>query len=153
MAFVLSTISERWLDEIIVEAISSNVDGALADTIPVPPGLGDVAIMEWTTYAQTIATLMTDPELHGVWATIETASKAVDNAGGARWQRDGTTGLYAFVQPDALVLWRQDELFTIRSPEVDTNAVPTVDYIVRIKCVRVRPVSISEQPAPIRLVR
>lgn len=156
MAFSnVRVLSERWLDEVLIVAEKANVDGEQDDGFAAPDGVGDLAIMEWSCVFASIATLMANPETAGVSSYIVSpgSSSVVDAAGGARFLRDATaTRLFAFVQPDALVLWRQGELFGFNSPEVDTNATPTADLFVRIKCVRVRPIE-SSAPAPIRLVR
>jgi len=154
MATVQCTLrSERWLDEVIIEGTRANVDGEVADTYALPQGIGDVAIMSVEYLATGIATIVT-PTLLSVFMEVFEPNQAVAadvvGSGELRIRQTGAQ-IGATVDPDALTLWRQNEYLSVVHPELDSNVAPTVDYTLRAKCVRVRPV---EAPVgPIQLVR
>lgn len=153
MATIVGTLAaERWLDEVLVKFTASNVDGDVDDFLQLPAGLGDVAVIEVNVQVFPLATVRTNPELAAVLARIVTASGVVDIVGVENFQLYDNDGVAAYLSPDPLVLWRQDEYMRISWPELDTNAVPTGDTYVYVKAVRVRPI---EAPAStqIQLVR
>lgn len=139
----------------VFRADDVNVNGDVSDTLALPAGIGDVAIMECLVQGSSIATAVANLELSGAGITVQTAGggNTVDIVGTeARWSLTSAAAAVLYVSPDPLVLWRQNELLSFTWRELDTNASPTVDYLFLVKCVRVRPI---EAPArgPIRLVR
>lgn len=157
MALTAMTLrSERWLDEVTVTGSIVNVGGAdVAELFSLPLGLGDVAIMEAIVVGSDIATVVagsTNPSVRIDILSPDGAS-AVDIVGVFRWWPIAVAAVAAYVSPDPLVLWKQDERLRISSVEFDTNASPTGDLSITVKCVRVRPIEVSEQPRPLRLVR
>jgi len=83
-------------------------------------------------------------------------SSILDVIGVGEWLATGGTlaafdRFETFIDPDALCLWRQAELVTIRSTEMDVNAAPTGDLSVAFKVVRVRPLE-GTASGPVRLV-
>jgi len=157
MTAVAGTLrSERWLDEVLIAGQIANVDGDIAVELSLPPGIGDLAIIEALLDVDSIATLATNIELQAIrWVITNAAGTTVDIIGVTRWgQREATTiAISTYVSPDPLVLWRQGEILNAKFREVDTNLTPTGDLGIVAKCVRVRPVPASDQPAPLRLVR
>lgn len=147
--------SERWLDEVLLAGSKLNVDGDQADTWIPPYGLGDLAIMEIGIDINTLATSVADPTAIGVRIGVVDAagSSIVDIAGDAPFRRMAANRLEAYISPDPLVLVRQGEKIVIEFPEVDINATPTGDLAVYVKCVRVRPTVVAQNPGPIQLVR
>lgn len=144
-----AVISERWLDEIIIGVDNTNVDGDLTDTISLPAGLGDVAVMEIMVEAQGITNFLTTPELSGLRVSVDSNLNGyiVDIIGTShRWSQNGAARLVMYISPDPLVLWRQNEVLHFVGQELDDDATPTVDLVYRIKCVRVREVRHQEQP-------
>lgn len=145
--------SERWLDQIILSGTYTNENGDHDLTFLIPAGLGDIAILEIDVQALSVATMMANPELNAVRAyVVSAAGDAVDIVGTQRWSKVWTDRVATYLSPDPLVLVRQSERLKLSAAEVDTNASPTVDIVVTVKAVRVRPI---EAPArgPIRLVR
>lgn len=160
MTAVVSTIaSERWLDEVLLTGTAAaDAGGAdVSDTIALPAGLGDVAIMELMIDASPAATIVADAVLQnlGVRAAVISGdgSTTVDIVGVHRFYRQAAARAGCYISPDPLVLWRQGELLALTFPELDTNVSPTMDIAYKVKCVRVRPQIVSEQPQPLRLVR
>lgn len=157
MATIQLTLNaERWLDEVILTgSTTTDTAGAdAADLYVVPHAVGDVALMELDILMQNPATLVANPELLGVRADVLSAagSKIVDLIGVSRWSRITVNQLAAYFSPDPLVLIRAGEAIRIITPELDTNAAPTGDFLLTAKCSRVRP----QEPVdtgPIRLVR
>lgn len=161
MAEVAATLTvERWLDEVILQAsLTADVAGApVSETIRLPAGLGDVAIMNVLLRATTIDSI---PAANIMPLGVEVlvfnrGGTQVDHVGVAAWYLVSDTAtsqrMCAYLDPDALVLWRQDEILTVTSAELDDDATPTGDITVVIKAVRVRPI---EAPASnnIQLVR
>lgn len=156
MATVQTVISsERWLDEILLYGTVADGAGSdWSDALLLPPGLGDVAIMELLVLAETLATAVAIAE-QSVVAQITSpgGSSTVDILGTGKWFRTQALRAAAYVSPDPLVLWHQDERLSIQSPELDSNASPTGDVFYYVKCVRVRPVLAAASNEPIRLVR
>jgi len=158
VATIQSTLlSERWLDEIVIIATKTDIDAVQADEILLPAGLGDVAIMCIDVRIQTIDVLTTTTPL-GVHAYItagDNSGGVLDIAGVGEFlvTQNGANALAlgAFIDPDALVLWRQHERLQLVYGEIDTDATPTADLRARIRAVRVRPQ--EGAPAPLRLVR
>lgn len=148
-------LSERWLDEVMLQGQVLNVDGALAEFFTLPAGLGDVAIMEAEAAWSDILTAVALTVSLAARARVITASgNVVDILGISEVKQVYDATQYGvYWSPDPLVLWRQDEQFAINSPEFDSNAAPTADLTVRIKAVRVRPTVGQEARRPIRLVR
>lgn len=161
MATTTMTLSaERWLDEVVLRALVA--DAAIATDIVEgflsPAGIGDLAIMSVQASAVSIGTVpVTATFDRGARFAINASDDAtqVDVVGVAQWFATGGAAaafdrLDCFIDPDALVLWRQGELLKLSSAELDAGA--TGDIVVVAKCVRVRPI---ESPArgPVRLVR
>jgi len=153
--------AERWLDEVILSATlpADVAGGALAESVSLPSGIGDVAIMSVHLRARTVdvgpATASSVPRGARAFIVSPDLSTLLDVVGSAEWQlvRDTATDLeyWCTLDPDALCLWRQNELLNLASPELDSDATPTGDVICVIKAVRVRPL---ETPAtPLQLVR
>jgi len=156
---VLTLRAERWLDEVILfGAVADALGAALSENFALPPGLGDVALMNLEIRGHAIDVVSTGvTPVRGVRAFIlsSDASAIVDNVGVEPWYltQDAANALElgCYMDPDALVLWRQNELLSLTSPEMDTDATPTGDIQVFAKCVRVRP--IESAIGPVRLVR
>lgn len=148
----LTMVSERWLDEVVLQGQITDADGERNDNYILPAGLGDVALMELMVDTGPLATVAPGFDLMGVRATIVGQSFNNDIIGVERWTKIGASILSLYISPDPLVLWRQTEPLQLQHPEMDTNAAPTGEIVVRVKVVRVRPI---ESPArgPIRLVR
>lgn len=161
MAITAATLlSERWLDEVLIfGSIDNTVGATLTEQFSLPAGIGDVAIMSVLVRMVNIATPpVAAATARGVEVVvIQSGSQStLDIVGTAEWvaaSGDGIafTGVSAYVDPDALCLWRQNELLNIQTPEMDSNASPTGDLRVFAKCVRVRP--IETVGGPIQLVR
>lgn len=157
MATLQSTIiAERWLDEVVLGAVSAAINGDYTDHVLLPPGIGDVAIMEVSIDASPLATGVAALELQGSRMAVFSydGGTVVDIVGGNqdnRWSYRGGAAAHNYWSPDPLVLWRQGERLAIASPELDINATPTVVYVWRIKVVRIRPIEIPA--SPIQLVR
>lgn len=161
MATTAATLAaERWLDEVILSAAVADVAGGnLDESLSLPAGLGDVAILSVMVSITSIATVPVTATIpRGVSATITSADAAslVDVVGAAEWvATEGLAAAFtrarAFIDADALTLWRQGELLRLLGPEMDANASPTGDFAVHVKCVRVRPVALPV--GPIQLVR
>lgn len=158
----LTLQAERWLDQVILFANSpANVLGAaLSESFSLPPGLGDVALLNLEIRGHAIDVVSTGvTPVRGVRAFILSGDQAavVDNVGVTPWilTQDGANALEigAYLDPDALVLWRQNELLSITSPEMDTDATPTGDFQIFAKCVRVRPIEAPAGQGPLQLVR
>lgn len=148
----LTVASERWLDEVVLTTSFVSGGADTNDTFSLPAGLGDVAIMEIELLVVSIATMVATPENLGVGALIQSAaSGAIDFAGVSNWRKVSASRVMAWISPDPLCLWRQDELLQLQFPELDTNAAPTETSVVYIKCVRVRPLEGAPRAA-IRLV-
>lgn len=153
--------AERWLDEVILRCnLPADVAGAaLSENISLPAGLGDVAIMSLTVRFTSVdvgpAAASSVPRGVRSMVLSADASTVLDVVGTApvylTYDVATTLQYQAFIDPDALVLWRQSELVDVAGPEMDSDATPTGDVIVWIKCVRVRPI---EAPiGPVQLVR
>jgi len=152
--------AERWLDEVIIRcgAPADTLGADFAEEFSLPPGLGDVAIMNVICIGSTIDS---EPAANvfpaGVEARIVSSdgTSTVDVVGAAQWFQTAVTAtairMTAYLDPDALVLWRQSELLSFRAPELDDDATPTGDFVAIVKAVRVRP--IEGAIGPIRLVR
>lgn len=157
MATIAMTVAaERWLDEVVLVGSATNVDGVIADQYTLPAGLGDVAIMwlEFTAAAIDVAATITSVSVLARIVSPDGAT-TVDIVGNGELrlinQTANALGMTATVDPDALVLWRQDEKLALFTAELDTDATPTADTQLRVKVVRVRPL---EAPAtPLQLVR
>lgn len=151
--YVVTIASERWLDEVLILGTIANPDGARADTMALPPTLGEVAIMKVGFEVAGIDTLMTTPENNGpmVWVVASAAINILDIVGTNRWNLVYTNNLATVVTPDELVLWKPSERLYITMAETDTAATPTGDLSVFVKVVRVRPQAGS--PGPVKLVR
>lgn len=155
MAIVQTALlSERWLDEVLVYAVTANVGADAVTEYALPAGLGDVAIMEILFQDANIATMVTLGLDVGVSARMLSGATlgAVDFVGVGRLYRTQANYVHAVINPDPLVLWRQSEYCQLFVPELDTNATPTDDQTVYFKCVRVRPIE-TTAPGPVRLVR
>lgn len=145
-------IAERWLDVIVLRAQTANVGADLDDEITLPPGLGDVAILEIIYDFTSIATMVAAPEELGAYARILSASgNVVDFVSVGRFSKVSATEVTAWLSPDPLVLWRQNESLKIAVAELDTNASPTGDVTVYIKASRY--IHQVTAPAPLQLVR
>lgn len=162
MATTVATVAaERWLDQVILAAtLPADVAGAaLAESVALPVGLGDVAILSLHMRARTVdvgpATASSVPRGVRAFIVSPDLSTLLDVVGNAPWLLTGDTATnleyWAAIDPDALTLWRTGELVSLASPEMDSDATPTGDVFVTIKCVRVRPV--STDPVDIQLVR
>lgn len=158
----LTLNAERWLDEVLLLGQGpADVGGAtLAEFFSLPAGLGDVAIMSCIIRIANVdagPVAVITPRGVSVRIFSRDAAKVIDLVGVAPWllASDGANTLefHAYLDPDALVLCRQDELISILSPEIDSDATPTGDLVVYFKCVRVRPIEAPAGQGPIQLVR
>lgn len=154
--------AERWLDEVIIKCEIDNTAGAtMSEQFTLPAGIGDVAILAISCNVVNIATVPgTATANRGVRAVILSPDGAaqVDIVGSAEWLAMGGTlaafdAFTASIDADALTLWRQTELLSFSSAEMDVNASPTGDFKARVKCVRVRPIEAPAGQGPIQLVR
>lgn len=149
-------LDERWLDEVLLGAtgLADSAGADTVDTIILPEGIGDVALMEFGIYVSPIATMHANPQnLGGVAFITNTGGGTfIDIVGQIEWRASAATRIWGYCSPDPLVLWRQHERLQLEYPELDTNAVPTGDVLYRIKVVRVRP-QVDTHGAPLRLVR
>jgi len=160
VATTIATLNaERWLDEVLLSASVADAGGAtLSEDILLPAGLGDVAILSVEIRVTSIDALKAAAALPaGARASIISSDAAltVDVIGSTAFllTADGANALAgsAYLDPDALVLWRQSEILRVQTPELDSDATPTGDFSILIKAVRVRP--IEGAVSPIRLVR
>lgn len=162
MATTVAVIAgERWLDEVILVAVlPADVAGAaLSELVALPAGIGDVAIMSLHMRARPVdvgpAAASTVPRGIRAFVVSPDGATLLDVVGSGEWVLvlDTANNLeyWAMVDPDALVLWRTGEVVALASPEMDSDATPTGDVSVIIKCARVRPV--ESAPQPIQLVR
>lgn len=145
--------SERWLDEVIVAGSISTISADVEDSLSVPAGLGDLAVMEMEIDAVAVTTVSTVALNKGamVYVTSPDAATTLDIIGTPnRWVECGSLRLQIFISPDPLVLWRQNELIVMRFPRLD-NGATSFSYAVRVKCVRVRPQVVPERA--LQLVR
>lgn len=151
---VLTQISSRWNDIEMLQASVTDLNGDLDQDYTLPAGFGDCAIMEIYVRAEGFATLITTPELVGVGARVLTtnSSAVVDIIGVSRWTRTGGALLAAYLSPDPLVLWRQNEVVRLQSWELDSDGAPTIDVHAHFKVVKVKPVE-SAALGPLQLVR
>lgn len=132
---------------------TGDVVGAdFVEAFRLPAGLGDVAIMEIMLQTSALATKLASLVNVGGVAQITTGSAVADIVGEMRWANFSVSQFEAYISPDPLVLWRQDEFLQLSGPELDTNAAPTGDLVVLAKVVRVRPLE-GAAAGPIRLVR
>lgn len=146
----LVVLAERWLDQVILYGTTADGVGAdFSDTLVMPAGLGDVALMEMQVLIGGITTAI-DPANKGMRADVNTVASLVDIIGMAQIYSTGATRMGAYFSPDPLVLVRQEERIGVTGPDLETTATGDAHYYV--KCVRVRP---KEEPAagPVRLVR
>lgn len=157
----LTVAAERWLDQVMLLGIVANVAGAaMSESFTLPAGLGDVAILNVSVRFSQLdvgpASVIT-PRGVSVRIVSPDATTVVDIVGSAPILLcfDTATVLeaYAYLDPDALVLWRQTEIMTLLAPEMDSDATPTGDLQINIKCVRVRPIEAPMGQGPIQLVR
>lgn len=155
MATVVTTLkAERWLDEILIEGGVANATGVQANDFSLPVGIGDVAIMSVDYRITGITTLPTITNL-GVLMTVvsQPSGQPVDIIGSAPFRQvyEGAAAIIvaAYLDPDALVLWRYGEYVQCATPIMDSGN--TGDIAVRFKCVRIRPV--ESAPMPLQLVR
>lgn len=159
MAAVTMTVAaERWLDEVILFGARTNLDGQVADQYSLPAGFGDCAIMTVLYTLSSIATVKvatSRPDAVVLQILSSDVVNTVDVVGTMEMEtdQDGAAAVMLSGQcdPDALVLWRQNEKLSVVHGELDINASPTMDSSLFVKVVRVRP---QENPAsPIQLVR
>lgn len=158
----LAIYGERWLDEVLLVAQgpADIMGAALAESFSLPAGFGDCAILnvEFRAWGIDVVSVGVTP-VRGIRAYIQAAAggKIVDNVGVAPWIVTQDTAnaieLGCFIDPDALVLWQQDELLSITSPEMDTDATPTGELQIYAKVVHVRNVRGQEVKRPLKLVR
>lgn len=161
MATTAATLNaERWADIVIIKCTApADVLGApMSESFTVPAGLGDVAILSILGIASAVDAIpATNLFPAGLEATVGSVGGGalVDIVGVAAWHRVGDTATaQAFtchIDPDALALWRQNELLSFRTVEVDSDATPTGDFTAYVKAVRVREPEIMA--GPIQLVR
>lgn len=160
MATVTATLAgERWLDEVLLQSTHGAIAGAaISEAVLLPAGIGDVAIMNVVARVSGVdvgpAAAASVPR--GIAIRMFAGAGVVDNVGVAPWYLsfDGANVLeyFAFIDPDALVLWRQNDVASLVSPEMDSDATPLGSLTVYWKCVRVRPPAEGAQ-APLQLVR
>jgi len=151
--------AERWLDEVILLGSVADVAGAsINEQFSLPAGLGDIAVLSVSVYVIQVATVPGAATVaRGVRVTVNSPSAlGVDVVGVGEWMAtSGSLAAFdefaAFVDPDALCLVRQNELISVRSPEMDVNAAPTGDLTIQVKAVRVRPIE-GVVRGPLRLV-
>lgn len=152
---VMTRLSERWLDEVLLHGrIVNTIGAAFAEFFRLPEGIGDVAIMEAQIDAFNIASLPASIADWGLIAQVVSSDETttLDILGNPKLLQTGTLRLGAYISPDPLVLWRAAERVLIQGPELDDDAAPTGDLDVFIKVVRI-PQAEQETKRPIRLVR
>lgn len=156
-----TVLSERWLDQVIIICtLPADTAGApMNENIRLPIGLSDVAIMSLHARASAVdvgpaAAYTVDAGLRAFVVSSDAAT-VVDPIGVAPWlltfSQPTNLEYSAFIDPMALVLWRQNELVQVTAPELDSDATPTGDFNVFIKAVRVRPIE-GVARGPMRLV-
>lgn len=153
----MTLVSERWLDEIVLLGVKSDIDAAQNDIWFAPLGIGDLAIMSLQVRVQTVDVLSTTVRL-GVEAYVVTkggGNPVVDLLGCEPFNVvENTTNslsVAAYIDPSALALFRQTEGILVTFGEIDTDATPTADLRIRVKCVRIP--ARQEPGAPLQLVR
>lgn len=145
-------MSDRWLDEVILQATVANVGIDDEYRVLAPADEQDLAIMNAMVGVIQITTMVASINDWGVVFTVLSAAPSVVDLGNtARFVKTSAAEAYCSLDPDALVLWRKGEKVALSIPEIDTNASPTGDVYIRFKCVRVRP--IEGAPLPLQLVR
>lgn len=161
MATTALTLSaERWLDEVILVGAVADVGAAtLQESFTLPSGLGDIAVMSSIVSIVSIATVPVAATIDRGFRLVlvsPDATSIVDVLGIGQWfatSGDGAafTRVDGIVDPDALMLWRQTDVLSLTSPEMDAGA--TGDLRIIIKAVRVRPIEAPMGQGPIQLVR
>lgn len=154
MATALTIFSERWLDEVLLGGVLA--DGAAGDSneeLSLPSGIGDVAILELLVLVEGITTIVSDAILgnlgFGAMIVSKDGASDLDFVGVNRLYRLHTGRVRGCLQPDPLVLWRQDEKCFVALPDLETTA--TGDIYYRVKVVRIR--QPEPAPQPIQLVK
>lgn len=150
----MTLLSERWLDEVVLLGNLTNMDGDQDNEFVPPAGLGDLAIMELLYFVLNIATILGSFHLYNLRGmVVNAAGSAVDIIGQHEFYQTGISNLRltTYLSPDPLVWLKEGERIQLVHAELDTNATPTADAQVYVKCVRVRPQ--EGAPQPIRLVR
>lgn len=162
MATTVAVIAaERWLDEVVlVASLPADTAGApVNELVALPAGIGDVAIMSVHLRARPVdvgpVAASTVPRGARVFVVSADGANLLDVVGTAEWLLclDTANNLeyWCTIDPDALCLWRTGETLSVVSPELDSDATPTGDVFVIVKCARVR--GVESAPQPIQLVR
>lgn len=133
---------------VILAAADTNMDGNQGITLQLPSELDVVYVLEVLVRAASIATMMTSPEINGPQVVILAAggSPNLDFVGNSRWVTTNALTLGAQILPDAAALWSKGEALNVQFAEVDTNATPTVDGEVLIRCQTLQPVGLAPGP-------
>lgn len=131
-------VSDRYANQVIVGQTSTDIDGDQARSLVLPAGLGQVLISEVEVNVSSIATMIATPEAaKGVQLRIVDGSGVIrDFLGSATWRVINATRLCAQVIPDTPVIWKDGEAVRLLHQELDTNAAPTADEEVAIRCLR-----------------
>lgn len=140
MGDVVATLrSDRAANQSILAADDTNLDGDLNLTIALPPGFGDVLILNANIQIVSIATRMTMANQGVHWQLLDTAAAlARDFLGTSEWFIKGATALSSYIDPDQLVVWRETEKLHLQGDEIDTNVTPTADAVVLVRVRRLR---------------
>lgn len=147
-------LAERWLDELLLFVrVLDVLDADFSQQFTLPAGLGDVAVMAVMVDAHTLATPVAAALDKGIWAVIASpgGGTTLDLVGTGELRASGVARRNAFIVPDHLILWRQNELLEVQGPELDTNVSDTGVLDVYAKVVRVRP--LETPSSPLQLVR
>lgn len=127
---------------VLLDSSLTNVDGDTNTTLSLPPGFGDCFVLGAFVRGTAIATMVANPELVGPALRIEAAGNTghADLLGEGRWNKISATRLLASVVPWGAVYMGGQEVLDVSWAEVDTNAVPTVDFEVMLRVRRLRDV-------------
>lgn len=137
MVEVATVVAEQCL----LQGTVANVDGISQDFLWLPPGYGTCIVVELSLQGTTVATMLA---LDGNTGLFVTAFNG--RAGGGRLGDIGVSPIYrvsptkvvAVVRAENPVEWRDNGSLLCEFPELDTNAVPTVDYTYVARVQRLR---------------
>lgn len=155
MAFPTTAIIKSYRQNgiVIFQVTDLDINGNQGVVLALPNEIDAVYVLEVFVRVRTIATMMTNPELNGPHAMIIDAAQPafpiLDPIGTSRWVVANGLTLAAQIDPDAAALWSKGELFNVQFAEPDTNATPTADAEVVIRCQTLKP--IGGVPGPLQL--
>lgn len=142
---VMTLQSDRMLGRALLTLDITDVDGDLAQSCELPNNFGDALLEMVRVSASSFATVAATPHLLGVTAVIAHTAPVdrSDIVGQSNWiaiagTAAAATAVAASIEPYRPVLWRVGESLRISAAELDTNAAPTVDYVVQARVTRLR---------------